>query len=280
MLPTNSQEQIEPAPSRMRQPVSRVRLVRRFMSPSRIRHYGHHGSAWILGSLLIGLIAVGLATASEYAIGFNRALTRAAPFAALLLTPAGFALCAWLARHYFGGTQGSGIPQTIAAINSSEPGKKSTLLSLRIAFGKVMLAVMGLAAGASTGREGPTVQIGASIMHSFYGRGPFRSVTARRKLILAGGAAGIAAAFNTPLAGIMFAIEELSKEHVFNANSSVLITVIMSGLISLALLESVMNCLRGRAAPRTGRMQGAATRRSGAAPACPGWRRPDRNPTG
>ncbi|HJV53972.1 MAG TPA: chloride channel protein [Noviherbaspirillum sp.] len=213
-----------------------MRLIKRFLRPARIRHYGHHGSAWGLGSLLIGLVAVGLASAGEYVTGLNRSLTHAAPFAALLLTPAGFALCALLGRRYFGGTQGSGIPQTIAAINTNTPGKKSTLLSLRIAFGKVMLTVMGLAAGASIGREGPTVQIGASIMHSFFGRGPFQSVTARRTLILAGGAAGIAAAFNTPLAGIMFAIEELSKEHVFKANSSVLITVIMSGLISLALL--------------------------------------------
>jgi H+/Cl- antiporter ClcA len=73
-------------------------------------------------------------------------------------------------------------------------------------------------------------------MHVFYGRGPFQGAEQRRILLLAGGAAGIAAAFNTPLAGIMFAIEELSKNHVFNANSSSLVTVIVSGLIPLALL--------------------------------------------
>jgi H+/Cl- antiporter ClcA len=61
-------------------------------------------------------------------------------------------------------------------------------------------------------------------------------VALRRSLILAGGAAGIAAAFNTPLAGIMFAIEELSKDHLFKANGTVLLTVILSGLISLSLL--------------------------------------------
>jgi len=73
-------------------------------------------------------------------------------------------------------------------------------------------------------------------MHAFHGRGPFQGENTRRILILAGGAAGISAAFNTPLAGIMFAIEELSKKHVFNANSPTLVTVILSGLISLALL--------------------------------------------
>ena len=111
-----------------------------------------------------------------------------------------------------------------------------SLLSLRIMFGKVLLTLGGLAAGASIGREGPTVQIGAAIMHAFHGRGPLQGEQQRRTLILAGGAAGIAAAFNTPLAGIMFAIEELSSHHVFKANSSTLITVVLSGLVSLSLL--------------------------------------------
>ena len=209
---------------------------KRFMTRSRMRHYGHHGFAWILGSLLVGLVAVGFALASEHAAHINELLNRASPFVPILSMPAGFALCAYLCRRYFDGTQGSGIPQTIAAIDALKDRNKSRLLSLRIAFGKIILTLLGLATGASIGREGPTVQIGASIMHAFHGRGPFRSEALRRKLILAGGAAGIAAAFNTPLAGIMFAIEELSKKHVFNANSSVLITVIMSGLISLSML--------------------------------------------
>lgn len=201
-----------------------------------MHHYGHHGFAWILGSLLVGLVAVGFAWASDYAIGINKGMVHVSPLLAILAMPAGYALCVYLGRRYFGGTQGSGIPQTIAALEAPEGGIKNGLLSLRIAFGKIVLTLLGLAAGASIGREGPTVQIGASMMNAFHGRGPFQSEASRRKLILAGGAAGIAAAFNTPLAGIMFAIEELSKKHVFNANSSVLITVIVSGLISLSLL--------------------------------------------
>jgi H+/Cl- antiporter ClcA len=210
-------------------------MLRRLIN-SRVRRYGYHGYVWILGSLLVGLVAAGFAMASEYAFALNQKLIGISPFISLALMPAGFALCAWLCRRFFAGAQGSGIPQAIAALGVEDPVKKSHLLSLRIALGKIVLTLLGLVAGASIGREGPTVQIGASIMHSFYGRGIFRSVALRRKLILAGGAAGIAAAFNTPLAGIMFAIEELSKEHVFNANSSVLLTVILSGLISLALL--------------------------------------------
>ena len=196
----------------------------------------HRGAAWILGPLLVGLMAVALALGSERASRFNTQMVHDFPLAPLLFMPAGFVLLAYLANRFVPGSQGSGIPQTIAAINAVGGGKKSKLLSLRIAAGKSLLTLGGLAIGASIGREGPTVQIGASIMHAFHGRGPLQGEQARRTLILAGGAAGIAAAFNTPLAGIMFAIEELSKEHVFKANSSTLVTVIVSGLISLAAL--------------------------------------------
>jgi H+/Cl- antiporter ClcA len=199
-------------------------------------HYWHHGAAWLAGPLLVGLTAVFLAMQSEYASKVSKLLFELSPFAPLLIMPAGFALIAWVSARYFPGTAGSGIPQTIAALDEDGAKKKSHLLSLHIVVGKIVLNLAGIAIGASTGREGPTVQIGASIMHFFYGRGPFRKPAQRRILIFAGGAAGIAAAFNTPLAGIMFAIEELSRKHVFNANSSTLITVVGAGLISLFLL--------------------------------------------
>ncbi len=199
-------------------------------------HFWHHGAAWVFGPFIVGLTAAFMAIQSEYASNVNKWLFSAFPLAPLLIMPAGFALIAFFTARYFPGTAGSGIPQTIAALDEKGPKKRHNLLSPRIAIGKVMMTLAGLLVGASIGREGPTVQIGASIMHFFYGRGPFRHAEQRRIFILAGGAAGIAAAFNTPLAGIMFAVEELSKNHVFKANSSTLLTVVFSGLISLFLL--------------------------------------------
>ncbi len=201
-----------------------------------LRELCHRGLAWGLGPLLIGIAAVVLAIGSDYAGRLNLAMFGAEPLLAFLLLPAGFAALTYLGARFMPGTQGSGIPQTIAALDATVVIKDDKLLSLRIALGKALLTLGGLTIGASIGREGPMVQIGASIMHAFYGRGPFQCASQRRIFVLAGGAAGIAAAFNTPLAGIMFAIEELSKKHVFNANSSTLITVILSGLISLSLL--------------------------------------------
>lgn len=203
---------------------------------TRSRDWWHRGSAWLLGPLLVGTVAVGLAMGADYLTGLNHKLLALYPYAPLLLMPVGFGVLAFLGSRFVPGSQGSGIPQTIAAINATGRTKSNHLLSIRIAIGKALLTLGGLAVGASIGREGPTVQIGASIMHAFHGRGPFKGEGSRRILILAGGAAGIAAAFNTPLAGIMFAIEELSAKHVFKANSSTLVTVIVSGLISLTLL--------------------------------------------
>jgi len=191
---------------------------------------------WVSAPVLIGLIGVGIAKGSEYAVRINEFLLVKFPLCSLILMPAGFALLAYLTKRFFPGTQGSGIPQTIAVIDDPAHGKKSNLLSIRILVSKAFMLLFGLSIGASIGREGPTVQIGASVMHAFYGHGGLNKAEHRRMLVLAGGAAGIAAAFNTPLAGIMFAIEELSKKHVFNAHSSILMTVILSGLISLALV--------------------------------------------
>ena len=206
------------------------------LTAGRVRHLSHRGYAWVVGPVLVGLVAVFMALASERISALNSSMRIIFPIAPLFLMPSGFAMIAYLSRRWFPGTSGSGIPQTIAALEQPDLQKSGRLLSLRIAIGKMVLTLAGLLVGASIGREGPTVQIGASIMHLFYGRGPFRSAESRRILILAGGAAGIAAAFNTPLAGIMFAIEALAKKHVFTANSSTLITMVFAGLISLFFL--------------------------------------------
>lgn len=190
---------------------------------------------WV-GALAIGIISVLFARASDMAFEAFHALTTAHQYSFLIplaLTPAGFALSAWLADRYFPNSQGSGIPQAIAARHFRNPASRDRLLSLKLAAGKIFLTIFGLFCGASVGREGPTVQVGASVMLQAARIG---GVVQAKGLILAGSAAGIAAAFNTPLAGIVFAIEELSRNFEVRANGAVLTAVILSGLASLALL--------------------------------------------
>ncbi|RUT97311.1 chloride channel protein, partial [Mesorhizobium sp. M7A.T.Ca.TU.009.01.3.2] len=107
------------------------------------------------------------------------------------------------------------------------------ILSLKLVVGKIMLTIVGLFCGASIGREGPTVQVGASLMLQAARWG---GMVQARGLILAGSAAGIAAAFNTPLAGIVFAIEEMGRTYEARTNGLVLTAVILAGLASLGLL--------------------------------------------
>jgi H+/Cl- antiporter ClcA len=150
--------------------------------------------------------------------------------------PAGLALSAWLTQRVFIGAEGSGIPQTIAALSLPTEAMRDRLLSMRIAVGKVLLTLIALASGASIGREGPSVQVGAAIMHSLRRFARFSAADEDRGLILSGGAAGVAAAFNTPLAGVVFAIEELSRSFEARTSGTILTAVILAGVTSLALI--------------------------------------------
>ena len=187
------------------------------------------------GGLLVGGVAVVIALAADqaqrlFSVGRDHVF-----WLPLILTPAGFALSVYAAQRWFKGSQGSGIPQVIAAseLARRHPEALGNLVSLRIVAGKSVLLCFGLLCGASIGREGPTVQIGAALMRATGRLGHAGNESA---LLLAGGAAGVAAAFNTPLAGIVFAIEELGRSFEQRTSGTVIFTVMLAGLASLALL--------------------------------------------
>lgn len=187
---------------------------------------------FVAGGLAVGAVAALLAVLADRVQLEFRTFLALAPWGPLFLTPFGFAVTVFLATRYFPNSGGSGIPQAIAARALSGTEERGKLVSLRIAVGKILLTLMGLLVGASTGREGPTVQVGASVMFAL-GR-----VSRRYQpgLILAGSAAGVAAAFNTPLAGIVFGIEEMSRSFETRTSGLVLGTIIAAGITSIALL--------------------------------------------
>ncbi len=187
---------------------------------------------FVAGGLLVGVAAALLAIGADAAQHQFAFLAGRWPYAPLLVTPLGFGLAAALMRRVFPNTQGSGIPQAIAARQLATTKARAGLVGFRIAVGKVLLTLLGLLVGASIGREGPTVQVGASLMFSVGRLSPRR----QPGLILAGAAAGVAAAFNTPLAGIVFGIEEMSRSFEARTSGLVLGTVILAGLTSIALL--------------------------------------------
>ncbi|WP_250866340.1 chloride channel protein [Caballeronia sp. INSB1] len=157
----------------------------------------------------------------------------------LLLSPSLAAIGVWLTRHFFAGSEGSGIPQVIAMLQGKRE-RAPNLLTARIVLGKIGVSFLCIAGGFTIGREGPTIHVGAALMYNLRGLYPARlrrigGPAVDRKLILAGAAAGLSAAFNTPLAGVVFAIEELMRSFERRINGVILSAIVFAGLVSLAM---------------------------------------------
>lgn len=153
----------------------------------------------------------------------------------LFWMPAITAAAVWLTRRWAPGAAGSGIPQVIVALDPAlEPSLRARFVSLWLSFAKMTLSTLGFAAGLSIGREGPSVQVAAGVMH--HARrwlGP-KSGISSHALLVAGGAAGIAAAFNAPLAGVVFAIEELSRKLESRSSGLIIAAIVLAGLMGVS----------------------------------------------
>lgn len=153
----------------------------------------------------------------------------------MLWMPMSTAAIVWTTMRFAPGAAGSGIPQVMAALEHQASGSVRRLyVSMKLTIAKILLTTWGLLAGLSIGREGPSVQIAAGVMHHARRWMPKRAHVSDHSLLIAGGAAGIAAAFNTPLGGVMFAIEELSKNGEQRSNSLVLVAIIVAGLMGVS----------------------------------------------
>ena len=185
---------------------------------------------------LAGLTVVAFTWLTEHALAQFFALESRYAWAPLIWTPASTAGIVWLTRRYAAGAAGSGIPQVMAALTHEVPPLQRNLyVSLKLTVAKMMLTAWGLLAGLSLGREGPSVQIAAGVMHHARRWLPDRSKVSEHGLLLAGGAAGIAAAFNTPLGGVMFAIEELTRKPEQRSNGLLLAAIVLAGLMAVSV---------------------------------------------
>ncbi|HET7649695.1 MAG TPA: chloride channel protein [Gammaproteobacteria bacterium] len=187
-------------------------------------------------ALAVGGVAAAFTLASNWAMSVHDRIMAHSHWWTLLLAPLGLGSAAMITRYVFPGSEGSGIPQAIAALRSDRDELRHKVLSIRIAIGKILVALMAFVSGASIGREGPTVHIGASLMYSSGRFTRFPPHYIRHGLITAGGAAGIAAAFNTPIAGIIFAIEEMARFYEEKATGMLLVGVLIAGIVAMAVL--------------------------------------------
>lgn len=136
----------------------------------------------------------------------------------------------YLLYRYFPEARGSGVPQTKAALYANEG-----IISLRTVLGKFGCTAATLASGIPLGREGPSVQVGAGI-GSLLGRLLGLRPEKVKALIPVGAAAAIAAAFNTPMAAVLFALEEV----VGDLHAPVLGSVVLASATSWAVLRLLL----------------------------------------
>src|SRR5437667_6263955 len=136
----------------------------------------------------------------------------------------------YLLFKYFPNARGSGVPQTKAALYA-----RGGRISLGTVFGKFFCTSATLASGIPLGREGPSVQVGAGLA-SLLGRRLGLSPEKVKALIPVGAAAAVAAAFNTPLAAVLFALEEV----VGDLHAPVLGSVVLASATSWAMLRLLL----------------------------------------
>lgn len=191
-------------------------------------------------SCIIGLVAVLYAEILHFGESTFLNIYKANKAWVFVLAPVFFFLSYISVQKFAKYSNASGIPQVIAALNL--PKKKSKrlinqLLSIRIILVKILSSFFMSLGGGVVGREGPTIQIAASILHVVNRMIPDSWPKISHKLmIITGGAAGLAAAFNTPLGGIVFAIEELSKNHIKFLRTTVFSAVIIAGFTAQTIL--------------------------------------------
>ncbi|HEU5016286.1 MAG TPA: chloride channel protein [Roseiflexaceae bacterium] len=217
--------------SRRRINLQALRVFQRFIPAERQRVF----ALTIVVGVVCGFAAVAfhLAIMGVETLLIDRAIAAPVPYWIVLtiLTPTiGAAISGVLLTYVVPDARGSGIPQVKVAYAI-----KGGYMPMRVAVGKFLIGVLQIGSGASLGREGPTVQICAGIA-SRLGRAMAISRQNQRALLPVGAAAGIAAAFNAPIAAVTFTIEEI----IGDLDQTVLTGVIVAAALAAAIERMVL----------------------------------------
>ena len=198
---------------------------------------------WI-GSVITGLIAVLYAQIFAYGEELLHKILDWHLWMIFLIAPAGFVLSWLIVQKFAPLSRGSGIPQVMAAVELANPKENyliKNLLSFKILLVKIISSFILVTAGGAIGREGPTIQIAGSVFRKVYELLPdWWPRISKKNMILTGAAAGLSAAFNTPLGGIVFAVEELSRTHINYFKTALFTAVIIAGLTAQTLAGSYL----------------------------------------
>jgi CIC family chloride channel protein len=182
----------------------------------------------IIGAV-VGLVVVAFIVVTER-LGARLYPPGGAAWRRVLIPVTGSLLSGFLLYRYFPGARGSGIPQTKVALFL-----RDGYISLRTVLGKFGLCSFSLASGIALGREGPSVQVGAglaSVLGRRLGLGP----ASVRALLPVGASAALAAAFNTPIAAVLFSLEEVMGD----MHAPVLGSIVLSSATSWIVLHLLL----------------------------------------
>ena len=198
---------------------------------------------WI-GSVITGIFAVLYAQIFLWGEKLMNLMMDWQAWSIFIMAPVCFVLSWWLVKKYAPYAKGSGIPQVMAAVelaNPKEHHKIKYLLSVKIIIFKMLSSVILVIGGGAIGREGPTIQIAGSVFRTVNEYLPsWWPKISKRNMIMTGAAAGLSAAFNTPLGGIVFAVEELAKTHINYFKTALFTAVIIAGLMAQTLAGSYL----------------------------------------
>lgn len=213
---------------------------RKFVWHSRAKDFILLALPYQISAILTALVAVGFAKMFAFMEAKNVQLLAHDPRWIFLSAPISFLLSWWLVMRFAPLAGGSGVPQLMAAVEVSTENDRDRswrFLNVRIILVKIISSLAMVGGGGAVGREGPTLQIAGSIYRTVHKLlPPFWPRVSRRVMMVTGGAAGLSAAFNTPLGGIVFAVEELTKTHMAQFRTALLTAVILSGMTAQWLL--------------------------------------------
>jgi CIC family chloride channel protein len=183
----------------------------------------------ILAGLSVVLFALGIDAAQHFFFGTSPSTLR------LILVPTLVSLVSGVLLHkYFTDVRGSGVPQTKAAYHL-----RQGVIPARVPIGKFITGVLCIGSGHSMGREGPSVQIGAGLASAI---GQWLRLPEKRtkSLVPVGASAALAAAFNTPVAAVLFALEEI----IADLNATLLGSTVIASIAAVVVARSILGNLR------------------------------------
>lgn len=222
--------------SAMIQKLTETKLYNYLKEKSHIDHL-----PYISVGIISGIVCCFYAKFFSYVEELNVHLMKSQGSLFFLLSPILLSLSFLIVMKFAQGASGSGIPQVMVCAEKEHSDMASVFLSIRVIVVKIISSLIALLSGAAIGREGPSLQISAGIAHSVGNYAKRIGIKVKsEQLLIAGAASGLAAAFNTPIGGVVYAVEELTQEHVRSFKDTLLFAVVIAGFTAQLIMGNYL----------------------------------------